>query len=152
MTSASVDIAAINDLMAATADSIDRYAKAQGRIGASHFAPAFNDRLVERQSILTALQGEVRRLGGEPGQGGTMRASAARMVANITSAVTGRNDRAIIDQIARNEAHIRARFETAMNNPDLSPQAARVIRESFGTVKQGHDRMREIKQAMDGGR
>lgn len=39
-----------------------------------------------------------------------------------------------------------------MNNPDLSWQAAQVIRDCFVTIRQGHDRMRDIKQAMEGGR
>jgi uncharacterized protein (TIGR02284 family) len=140
---ANSDIMEINDLLAVTTDSITAYTEARDKVAASHFTPAFNERILERQSILTALESEIRRLGGKPAQGGTMRAVASRMVANFKSAVLGRDDKAIIDQIERSEEHILGKFETAMNNPDLSSQAAEVIRECFVTIKQGHDRMHD---------
>jgi uncharacterized protein (TIGR02284 family) len=148
MNFASTDIAEINDLLAVTLDSIEGYTEARDKVEASQFTPAFNERILERQSILTALESEVRRLGGEPEQSGTMLAGASRMVANLKEAVLGRDDKAIIDQIERGEDHIKAKFETAMNNPDLSSQAAEVIRECYVTIKQGHDRMRDMKHAM----
>ncbi len=152
MTFANSDIMEINDLLAVTIDSIAGYTEANDKFAASHFTPAFNERIVERQSILTALEGEVRRLGGKPEQGGTMLAGASRMVANLKSAVLGRDDKAIIDQIERGEDHIMAKFQTAMNNPDLSSQASQVIRECFITIKQGHDRMRDMRNAMQASR
>lgn len=148
---ANTDIMEINDLLAMTNDSIDGYGEAKQHIAGHHFSAAFNERILERRSVLTALQGEVRRLGGKPEQGGTVLAGAHRMVANLKSAVLGRDDKAIIDQIERGENTIKARFETAMNNPDVSLQAAAVIRECFVTIKQGRDRMRDIKQAIEGG-
>jgi uncharacterized protein (TIGR02284 family) len=152
MAFANSDITEINDLLAVTADSITGYTEAKDKVSASHFTPAFNERILERQSILTALEGEVRRLGGKPEQGGTMLAGASRMVANLTSAVLGRDDKSIIDQIERGEDHIMAKFKTAMNNPDLSSQATQVIRECFVTIKQGHDRMRDMRNDMQAGR
>jgi uncharacterized protein (TIGR02284 family) len=142
----------INDLLAVTTDSITGYTEAKDKVAASQFTPAFNERILERQSILTALESEVRRLGGKPEKGGTMLAGAGRMVANLKSAVLGRDDKAIIDQIERGEDHIKSKFETAMNNPVLSSQAAQVIRECFVTIKQGHDRMRDMKHAMEAAR
>jgi uncharacterized protein (TIGR02284 family) len=151
MTFANSDIMEINDLLAATTDSISAYTDARDNVVASYFTPAFNERIVERQSILTALESEIRRLGGKPDQGGTMRAGANRMVANLKAAVLGRDDKAIIDQIERGEDHIMVKFETAMNNPELSSHAAEVIRECFATIKQGHDRMRDMKDTIKAG-
>ncbi len=152
MTFANTDIMEINDLLAVTTDSIAAYTEAKDKVVANHFTPAFNERILERQSILTALESEIRRIGGKPEQGGTMFAGASRMVANLKSAVLGHDDKAIIDQIERGEDHIMAKFATAMNNSDLSSQAAEVIRECFVTIKQGHDRMRDMKIAMQAAR
>jgi len=152
MSFANTDIMEINDLLAVTTDSITGYTEAKDKVASSQFTPAFNERILERQSILTALESEVCRLGGKPEKGGTMLAGAGRMVANLKSAVLGRDDKAIIDQIERGEDHIKSKFETAMNNPVLSSQAAQVIRECFVTIKQGHDRMRDMKHAMEAAR
>jgi uncharacterized protein (TIGR02284 family) len=149
---ANIDITEINDLLAATADNIDGYTEAKAKPNTARFMSAFSERILERQSIRTALQSEVRRLGGKPEQGGTLFAGAHRIVAHLKSAFGSRDDRAVIDAIARGEDHLKAKFETAMNNPDLSSQAARVIRDCFVTIRQGHDRIRGIKQAMEGGR
>jgi uncharacterized protein (TIGR02284 family) len=149
---ANIDIMEINDLLAATADNIDGYTEAKAKPNTARFMSAFSERILERQSILTVLQSEVRRLGGKPEQGGTMFAGAHRMVANLISVFGSRDERAVIDEIGRGEDHLKAKFETAMNNPDLSSQAAQAIRECFVTIRQGHDRMRDIKQAMEGGR
>lgn len=95
---ANVDIMEINDLLAATADNIDGYMEAQDKAKAARFMPAFSERILERQSILTALESEVRRLGGKPEQGGTVLAGTHRMVANLISAFGNRDDKAVIDQ------------------------------------------------------
>lgn len=152
MSFADNEIAQISDLVAVTTDSINGYTEAKDKVPASHFTPAFSERILERQSILTALESEIRRLGGKSGHSGTMLAGANRMVANLKAAVLGRDDKAIMDQIDCGEDHIMAQFETAMNNPDLSAQAAGLIRECFATIKQGRDRMHDMKNALQAAR
>src|SRR3546814_1664383 len=82
----------------------------------------FNDRASERREVLTKLQSEVARLGGNPEDAGTTAGAAHRGFVNLKSAVTGRDDKAVINEVERGEDHIKAKFEEALRDDDLSPE------------------------------
>lgn len=152
MTNNSHDVATLNSLIATTIDSVDGYAEAAKDSESGRFAAIFNDRSAERRAVMTKLQSEVTRLGGEPEDDGTMLAGAHRMFVNLKSVVTGRDEKAIVDEVERGEDHIKAKFEDALADTDLSAGVQTVIRECYASVKSGHDQMRDIKHAMEGNR
>jgi uncharacterized protein (TIGR02284 family) len=143
------DIDTLNSLIATTIDSIDGYSESANAAESSRFAEMFNQRAAERRSVLTMLQAEVGRLGGNPEDDGTMLAAAHRGFVDLKAAVTGRDDKAIIDEVERGEDHIKAKFEKALEDPDLSPQTRQVIQEAYTSVKEGHDQMRDLKHSME---
>jgi uncharacterized protein (TIGR02284 family) len=108
----------------------------------------FNQRAAERRAALTKLQAEVGRLGGNPEDDGTTLAAAHYGFLDLKAAVTGRDDKAIIDEVERGEDHINAKYE-ALGNADLSPQVRQVIQEAYVSVKEGHDQMRDLKHSME---
>ncbi|WP_373487178.1 PA2169 family four-helix-bundle protein [Blastomonas sp.] len=152
MTSNSNDISTLNSLIATTIDSADGYEEAAKDSESGRFGSIFIERAAERREVMTTLQGEVRRLGGEPEDDGTMLAGAHRVFVNLKSVVTGKDDKAIVNEVERGEDHIKAKYEEAMADTDLSPEVSGVIRECYASVRQGHDQMRDIKHAMEGGR
>lgn len=148
MSQTSHDISTLNDLIATTFDSVDGYTEAGKNSDDDRFVAMFNARAMERDAVITALRTEVVRLGGEPDDDGTMLGGAHRMFLNLKSAVTGRDDKAIIAEVEQGEDHIKAKFEDAMADTELSPQAMHTIRECFTSIKQGHDQMRDLKHSM----
>lgn len=148
MSQTSHDISTLNDLIATTFDSVDGYTEAGKNSDDDRFVAIFNARAVEREAVITTLRGEVVRLGGEPDDDGTILGGAHRMFLNLKSAVTGRDDKAIIAEVEQGEDHIKAKFEDAMADTELSPQAMHTIHESFASIKQGHDQMRDLKHSM----
>ena len=149
MADTSHDIRTLNSLIATVIDSIDGYAESAKDAGSSRFASMFNDRAAERRQVLTRLQAEVGRLGGNPEDDGTAAAAAHRGFVNLKSAVTGQDDKAVIDEVERGEDHIKHKFESALDDGDLSPGVRDVIRECFISVKQGHDQMSALKHSME---
>jgi uncharacterized protein (TIGR02284 family) len=143
------DIDTLNSLIATTIDSIDGYSESANAAESSRFAEMFNQRAAERRSVLTMLQAEVGRLGGNPEDDGTVLAAAHRGFVDLKAAVTGRDDKAIIDEVERGEDHIKAKFEKALEDPDLSPQTQEVIQQAYTSVKEGHDQMRDLKHSME---
>lgn len=143
------DIHTLNSLIATTIDSIDGYSESANAAESSRFAEMFNQRAAERRSVLTKLQAEVGRLGGNPEDDGTMLAAAHRGFVDLKAAVTGRDDKAIIDEVERGEDHIKAKFDEALKDPDLSPQTRDAIQEAYNSVKEGHDQMRDLKHSME---
>ena len=142
------DIKILNSLIATTIDSIDGYDESAQAAESSRFAEMFHSRARERREVLTRLQAEVGRLGGKPEDDGTTLAAAHRGFVDLKSAVTGRDDQAVINEVERGEDHIKAKFEAALDDADLSPETRQLIQECYTSVKQGHDEMSRLKHSM----
>lgn len=148
MSRTSNEISTLNDLIAATFDSVDGYFQAGKNSGNSRFVAMFNARAVEREAVITTLRSEVIRLGGKPDDDGTILGGAHRMFLNLKSVVTGQDDKAIIAEVEQGEDHIKAKFEEAIADTELSSPVAHLIRECFSSIRQGHDQMRDLKHSM----
>ena len=149
MTETSHDIRTLNGLIATTLDSVDGYTEAAKDAKDSRYAGLFTARADERRQVVIALQGEVTRLGGKPEDDGTILASAHRAFLDLKAAVTGQDDKAIVNEVERGEDHIKAKFEAALKDNDLSPATTTAIATAFGSVRAGHDEMRDLKHALE---
>jgi len=143
------DISTLNGLIASTLDSVDGYAEAAKDTESGRFGEIFTARAHERRQVATQLQTEVTRLGGNPEDDGTVLAGAHRMFLNLKSVVTGKDDKAIVDEIERGEDHIKAKFESALADNVLSPLARDAVQKAWVSVKQGHDQMRDLKHSLE---
>ena len=148
MSMASHEKSTLNDLIATTFDSIDGYLDAAKNSESDRLVALFDQRVIERRAVIDLLRREVIRLDGKPQDDGSLSASAHRMFFNLKSAVTGRDEQAIVDEVEKGEDHITARFEDAMADTELSPEVQRTIRECHASIRQGHDQMRDLKQTM----
>lgn len=149
MTNQSHEISRLNNLIVTAVDSVDGYEEAAKNTEAARFSAMFKDRAAERQAVLVDLRKEVTRLGGEPEDDGTMLAGAHRVFVNLKSVVSGQDDKAIIDEIEQGEDHIKAKFETALEDDQISPQVRNAIRDCYSSIKRGHDQMRDLKHALE---
>lgn len=142
------DISVLNGLTTATLDSMKGYEDAAKDAESTQFATLFADFARDRGQAVTTLQAEVRRLGGEPETGSSFMAAAHRTFLDLKQAFTSNDDKAIINEVERGEDHIKAKFESALKDDRLSPEALAVVRETFGTVRAGHDKMSALKHSM----
>lgn len=55
-------------------------------------------------------------------------------------AVNGKADKAIVVEIKRGEDYLKAKFEKALANANLSPAARAAADEAWQSVRDGHDR------------
>ena len=149
MTDTSHDIRTLNGLIATTIDSVDGYRTSAQDVENPRFAELFSARASERSSVAEQLRAEVTRLGGNPEDDGTILAAGHRAFVNLKSAVTGRDDQAIVNEVERGEDHIKAKFEEALKDDNLSPQSRTLVETAFGSVKAGHDEMSNLKHNLD---
>jgi len=149
MTETSHDIRTLNGLIATTLDSVDGYTEAAKDAQNSRYAQLFTARAGERRQVVTALQAEVSRLGGNPEDDGTVLAGAHRAFLDLKAAVTGQDDKAIVDEVERGEDHIKAKFEAALKDSELSPATMSAIETAYGSVRAGHDEMRDLKHSLE---
>jgi len=149
MTDTSHDISILNGLIATTIDSVDGYRTSAQDVENSHFAEMFTSRASERSSVAEQLRAEVKRLGGNPEDDGTLLAAGHRAFVNLKAAVTNRDDQAIVNEVERGEDHIKAKYEEALKDDDLSPQSRMIVETAYGSVKSGHDQMRDLKHSLE---
>lgn len=148
MSETSHDISTLNSLIATTLDSVDGYTEAAKDSENSRFTTLFTSRATERRQVATRLQQEVRSLGGNPEDDGTVLAGAHRVFLNLKATLTGQDDKAIINEVEAGEDHIKAKFEDAIADRDLSPAVRSVVEQAYVSVKEGHDEMRDLKHSM----
>lgn len=149
MADTSHDIRTLNGLIATTIDSVDGYAEAARDTDDSRFAGLFTSRATERREVATQLQAEVARLGGNPEDDGTALAGVHRMFLTLKAAVVSKDDKAIVGEVERGEDHIKAKFEEAMKDRELGRDVQTAIQQGYGSVKRGHDEMRDLKHSME---
>jgi uncharacterized protein (TIGR02284 family) len=142
------DISTLNSLIATTLDSAEGYAEAAGNDESGRLAGQFASRATERRQVAGTLQAEVARLGGAPAEGGTALGGAHRMFVNLKALITGDDQQAIVNEVERGEDHIKAKYENAMKDSELSPMVRIAIEAGYRSVREGHDQMRDLKHAM----
>ena len=101
----------------------------------------------ERAQMAQELQAEVRTLGGDPEQAGSMSGSVHRGWINIKSVVTGKNDASIIAEAERGEDIAKNAYAEAIKTA-LPPSVSAVISRQAVKVREAHDRVRSMERAV----
>jgi len=141
-------ISTLNSLIKTTLDSMKGFKDAAEDAESTQFSSLFADFARERSEVATALQAEVRRLGGNPEDDSSFLAAAHRSFMDLKQAFTGKDDKAIIQEVERGEDYIKDKYEAALRDADLDPSARTVIERAFQSVKAGHDRASALKHSL----
>ena len=138
------DIKVLNGLIETTLDSMKGYRDAcEDTTGT--YGELFSRMANERSRVAADLQAHVRSHGGDPEDDSSIAGALHRGFMNLKDAVTGRDDKAVIDEVERGEDHIKGKYETALKDKDLSPDCRAVVERAFQSVREGHDRVSAIK-------
>jgi len=140
---------ALNTLIATLIDSVTGYEDAATNSEGGRFQQMFRDRANERQQAVEDLRAEVRRLGGNPEDDGSFMGKTHQRFLDLKAAITGRDDKAIINEVERGEDYLKEKFETALNSDELSGECRAVVERVYQSVRQGHDQMSQLKHGME---
>lgn len=143
------DIHVLNGLIETTIDSADGYREAAKETDNTRYRELFERRSFERQQVAGELQGTVRSLGGEPEDDGSILAKAHRAFLDIKHALL-RDEQAVVNSVENGEDHIKAKFERALEDSNVSATTRETIRRAYTSVKSGHDQMRDLKHSLEG--
>lgn len=140
------DIKILNGLIETTLDSMKGYRDACEDTKGTH-SELFASMADERSRVATDLQEHVRSHGGEPEDSSSTAGALHRGFMNLKDAITGTDDKAVINAVESGEDHIKAKYEKALKDEDLSPDCRVVIERAFQSVREGHDKVSAIKHA-----
>lgn len=144
--------ATLNTLIATTLDSADGYRKAAEKADNERYRSLFLEFAGERERCVRQLQDEVRQLGGNPEDDGSILAAAHRAFLSLREAVTGSDDRSVIAEVERGEDYIKGKYEAALDGGRLTGSAEQAVRQAYQSVREGHDRMSQLKHSLEGER
>ena len=143
------EISTLNTLIATTIDSITGYENSARDIDNERFRQIFRQRADERQRVVGELQAEVRRLGGDPEDGGSFMGKTHQRFEDLKTAITGGDEKSVINEVERGEDYLKEKFEAALNSDTLSSDSRAVVERCYQSVRQGHDQMSQLKHGME---
>ena len=142
------DVSVLNGLIKTTLDSMKGYEDAAKDAESTQYATMFADFARDCAQVATNLQAQVRALGSEPEMDSSMLAAAHRTFMDLKQALTGKDDKAIILEVERGEDHIKAKYEDAMKDGQLSPASLDAVTKGYASVREGHDKMSALKHSL----
>jgi uncharacterized protein (TIGR02284 family) len=104
----------------------------------------FSDSATERANFATELSRLVTTMGGEPHETGHVAGAMHRGWINIKTAVSGNDDKAILEEAERGEDYAKKAFADALAE-SLPAEARSVVERMAKQVLQTHDRVRDLR-------
>jgi len=142
-------ISTLNTLIATTIDSVTGYENSAKDIDNERFREIFRQRADERQRVVEDLRSEVRRLGGDPEDGGSFMGKTHQRFEDLKAAITGGDDKSIINEVERGEDYLKGKFESALDSDALSGESRSVVERCYQSVRSVHDQISQLKHGME---
>lgn len=137
----------LNSLLKTTIDSINGYENSAKELRSGRLQEIFRQRADQRQNVVQRLREEVRRLGGDPADSGSAMGEVHHVWEDLKGAVTGHDDKAIINQTESAEDYLKEQYEDALSN--LGGESRQVVEQCYQQVRQGHDQISDLKHGME---
>ena len=137
-------VSTLNNLIETCKDGENGFRTAVDGIQKSDLRSLFNSYAQQRAQFAAELQAEVRRLGGDPEQTGSVAATLHRGWINIKSTVTGMDETAVLAACERGEDPAVKNYEEAMRE-NLPANVQTVVQRQYISIKEAHDRIRALR-------
>ncbi|MEO8619196.1 MAG: PA2169 family four-helix-bundle protein [Sphingomicrobium sp.] len=139
------ELATIKTLTSTLNDSVNGYREAAEHVDSAELKQLFTQFADSRATASTDLQAEVRRMGGEPDTDGSTLGGLHQSWLDLKAAITGRDDKAVINEVERGEDYLKEKFEAALKTDKLDGEGRAVIERAYASVREGHDRISALK-------
>ncbi|HVF56909.1 MAG TPA: PA2169 family four-helix-bundle protein [Pyrinomonadaceae bacterium] len=143
-------ISTLNNLIETCKDGQNGFQTAAEGITNGELKTLFHVYAQQRSQFAGELQDEVRRLGGDPENAGSVAATLHRGWINIKSTVTGQNEGSILSECERGEDAAVGNYRAALET-DMPANIRSIVERQFTQVKDAHDRIRSLERASGAG-
>ena len=131
-------ISTLNDLVETCRDGQEGFRAAAGGVRGEELRELFLGYSHERASFAGQLQDEVRRLGGDPEQAGSLVATLHRGWMGLRAALERDDEAAVLKECERGEDVALANYRAALGT-DMPSGVRSVVEHQFAEVKKAHD-------------
>ena len=136
----------LNDLIETCKDGEAGFRTCAEDIKRADLKPMFERAAQHCNEAARELQAEVAKLGGKPERKGSMAGSAHRRWVDIKSAITGKDDKAVLAECERGEDVAKASYQKALKK-DLPADIRAIVERQYQGVLQHHDEVRALEKA-----
>ena len=142
-------VSVLETLTTTLIDSINGYEEAAENSENSRFQQLFREHAQDRRQVVDNLSAEIRRLGGDPPDGGSFMGKTHQTWLDLKAAVTGQDDQRVINSVEAGEDYLKEKFETALGSDELGGEARQAVERAYQSVRSGHDQISRIKHRME---
>jgi uncharacterized protein (TIGR02284 family) len=137
-------IAVLNELIETSKDGEKGFARAAKDSNDPALISLFSESERSCHVAVSELQDQVRLLGGNPEDGGSMTAAIHRGWISLKSLATSRDSRAILEECERGQDYAKAKYAEAVKQVLPEPVHMLIERQYQGVVA-NHDRVRDLR-------
>lgn len=138
-------VSILNELIETCENGLQGFKTASEAVDNPTAKALFASRLPNIQRGESELRAEVRRLGGDPDKRGTIAGAVHRAWIDLKSAVTGKNEQAIVMECERGEEHAAHVYEDALQK-DLPLDTRAMVERQYRGVVENLDRVRALSK------
>lgn len=139
-------ISTLNGLIETCKDGQEGFRQAAEGIERADLKSLFFEYSQQRAKFAGELQDVVRTLGGDPEDTGSMAGALHRGWINIKSAVTGKDEAAILNECERGEDSARNAYRDALDMA-LPAYIQQIVQDQYSAVQSAHDRVKALRDS-----
>ena len=99
----------------------------------------------KRSNYATAIDQELRLLGEQPKESGSVTGSLHRAWIDIKSTVAGNTDEAVLEEVIRGEKASVEDYQDALNKPNLAPQINNVLQTQLNDIQSTLNKVKRLE-------
>lgn len=139
-------ISTLNSLIETLKDGQEGYRQAAEAVHDSELKSLFNEYSLQRSRFAGELQSEAIGMGeSKPEDSSSTAGAMHRAWINMKSAITTRDDHAILAECERGEDSAVKEYKDAMEKEELSSPVRDLISRQYAEVKSAHDRIKQLR-------
>ena len=139
-------ISTLNDLIETSKDGEAGFKACADDAQSVNLKNTFSARAQECGKAATELQALVLQLGGDPEDSTSISGDMHRRWVDIKSAITGKDDQAVLNECERGEDVAKKSYKTALDK-DLPPDIRAVVQRQYEGVLRNHDEVKALRDS-----
>lgn len=139
------NISVLNDLIETSKDGEAGFKDLAEHTKNTELKAIFTSAAGDTAAAAAELQGLVRQLGGDPETTTSVAGDLHRRWVDLKSAVTGKDDEALLNEAERGEDVAKKSYKKALENTDITADVRAVIQKQFDGVMRNHDKVKALR-------
>lgn len=139
-------ISTVNGLIQTSRDGEQGFRTCAEDVDSPTLKTVFNEAAQRCGRSAAELETKVRAMGGDPATGGSVGGSLHRAWVDIKSKITGKDEKAILEECERGEDAAKRAYNSALEQ-ELPVDIRALVEKQYQGVKQNHDRIRDLRNA-----